>query len=462
MIKRRRYVPVWNPIFVLLLLPVFGCNAPKSHLTKFNGFYESGDLVQSRLYAQEKLGECEKPGGEDLLWALQLGAIERLENNYAESTRYFDRCEEFMTHFDGENSEVGHSVGAVIVNDNIVPYTGQAYDGVMVNTYKALNFMAEKNFDLARVEFNRALDRQRRSKEKFAAEIQKTQEEVDGNANSAMVKKTMDDPALRQKLQEAYPSLYNFSVYPDFVNPFATWMAGVFFTIEGDYSKAVDLLKESAGMVPDNTYLLQDLDALEQSLNTSAAVPPTVWVIFENGLGPVKEEFRVDLPLFIATDKVRYIGIALPRLAFRSPAASGVTVSAGGQSYPTQIVADMDRIVQTEFEQDFKAILTRAIVSTTAKAIAQYALEQNDSSSVAAILMAAYHFATTAADVRIWTALPKNIQAARLPVPEDGILSIQGAAGAPMEVKIPDCKYAVVYVKMINSVGQPSIQTLTF
>jgi hypothetical protein len=462
MFKRRKYVSVWTLIFPVLLLSGVGCNAPKSHLTKFNGFYEAGDLAQSRLYAQQKLGDRQTPNGEDLLWTLQLAAIERLENNYAESTLYFDRCEEFMTHFDGEHSGVGHNVGAVIVNDNIVPYTGQAYDGVMVNTYKALNFMAEKNFDLARVEFNRALDRQRRSKEKFAAEIQKTQEEVDKNANSAMVRQTMDDPALRQKLEEAYPSLYNFSAYPDFVNPFATWLAGVFFTIEGDYNKAVDLLKESAGMVPDNTYLLHDLDALEQSLNTNAAVPPTVWVVFENGLGPIKEEFRVDLPLFIATNKVRYIGIALPRLAFRSQAVPSLTVSANGWSYQTQIVADMDRIVHTEFEQDFKAILTRAIISTTAKAIAQYALEQNDSSSVAAILMAAYHFATTAADVRIWTTLPKNFQAARLPLPQDGTLSIQGGAGVPMQVKIPDCKYAVVYVKMVNGLYQPSIQTLTF
>jgi len=462
MLKCRLFASFCNLAFAALLFSVFGCNAPKSQLTKFNSFYESGDLTQSKLFAQEKLGNCEKPAGEDLLWALQLGALERFGNNYAESTRYFDMCEEFMSHFDGENSEIGHGVGSVIVNDNIVPYTGQAYDGVLVNTYKALNFMAQKDFDLARVEFNRALDRQRRSKEKFAAEIQKTQEEVEKGENSAMVQKTMDDPALREKLMEAYPSLYNFSVYPDYVNPFATYMAGVFFTIEGDYSKAVDLLKESAGMVADNTYLLQDLDALEQSLNTSASVPSTVWVIFENGLGPIKEEFRVDLPLFIATDKVRYIGIALPRLAFRSPAAEALTVTAGGQVYRTQVVADMDRIVQTEFEKDFKAILTRAIISTTAKAVAQYALEQNDSSSVAAIIMAAYHFATTAADVRIWTALPKNIQAARLPVPEDGILTLQDAAGMPMEVKIGDCKYAVVYVKMINGVCQPNIQTLTF
>ncbi|MHC4999366.1 MAG: COG3014 family protein [Planctomycetota bacterium] len=412
-----------------------GCNAPKSHLSKFNQFFEAADFEKARNFAQKKTTQKDTPRGEDLLWSLQIGSIDRIEGNYTQSTEMFDVCEDMMTHFDSENSGIGHAVGAVAVNENIVPYTGQVYDGVMVNTYKAMNFMSTGQYDLARVEFNRALDRQRRAKETFSKEIQKQKDEISADENSENVQKSLDNSEMQKRLEEVYPSLYNFSAYPDFVNPFATYMAGLFFLIEGDYSKSIDLLKESAA---------------------------TVWVIFENGLGPVKEEFRIDLPLFIFTDNVRYVGIALPKLMFRQAALPYLELKTDSTTSKTQLVADMDRVVQTEFEKDFKGILTRAIISTTAKAAAQYALENNSNSSWAAVAMAVYNFVSTAADVRIWTALPKDIQAARLVIPENGDLTLYGPTLTPIQVKIGNCNYAIVYVRMISTAHQPSIEIMTF
>ena len=450
---------------VLALSTVYvlsGCNAPKSHLNKFNQSFEAGDFEKARDFAEKKIRQKNTPRGEDLLWSLQIGSIDRIEKNYAQSAEIFDSCEEMMTHFDAENSGVGHTVGAVAVNENIVPYTGQVYDGVMVNTYKALNFMSTGQYDLARVEFNRALDRQRRAKETFNQEIQKQKNEISTDENSENVQKSLDNPDMKQRLEEVYPSLYNFSVYPDFVNPFATYIAGLFFLIDGDYSKSVDLLKESAGMMPENTMILEDLDMVDRVISGGHTIEPMVWVIFENGLGPVKEEFRIDLPLFIATDNIRYVGIALPMLTFRQAASPYLEIKAGSKTSRTQLVADMDRVIHTEFEKDFKGTLTRAIISTTTKAIAQYALEKNSGSSWASVAMAVYSFVTTAADVRIWTALPKNFQAARLTIPENGILNVSGPNLMPIQVEIGDCNYAIVYVKMINAAHQPSIEIMTF
>ncbi|MHC5121062.1 MAG: COG3014 family protein [Planctomycetota bacterium] len=450
---------------VLALSTVYvlsGCNAPKSHLNKFNQSFEAGDFEKARDFAEKKIRQKDTPRGEDLLWSLQIGSIDRIEKNYAQSAEMFDSCEEMMTHFDAENSGLGHTVGAVAVNENIVPYTGQVYDGVMVNTYKALNFISTGQYDLARVEFNRALDRQRRAKETFNQEIQKQKNQISADENSENVQKSLDNPDMKQRLEEVYPSLYNFSVYPDFVNPFATYMAGLFFLIDGDYSKSVDLLKESAGMVPENTMILEDLDMVDRVISGGHTIEPMLWVIFENGLGPVKEEFRIDLPLFIATDNIRYVGIALPMLTFRQAASPYLEIKAGSKTSRTQLVADMDRVIHTEFEKDFKGTLTRAIISTTTKAIAQYALEKNSGSSWASVAMAVYSFVTTAADVRIWTALPKNFQAARLTIPENGILNVSGPNLMPIQVEIGDCNYAIVYVKMINAAHQPSIEIMTF
>jgi hypothetical protein len=125
-------------------------------------------------------------------------------------------------------------------------------------------------------------------------------------------------------------------------------------------------------------------------------------------------------------------------LAFRQAASPHLEVKTGSATSKTQLVADMDRVIQTEFKKDFQGILTRAIISTTTKAVAQYALEKNNNSSWAAVAMAVYSLVTTAADVRIWTALPKDIQVARLPIPENGSLTIAGPGLEAIPIEIGD------------------------
>lgn len=460
-------------ILGLLSLPFFtGCNAPQGQLATFNGHFERFDYENSALFAQKKISKNKNPKGEDLLWALQLGTVQRIQQEYTKSTETFDKAEDMLKYYD-EQSRLADGIGSTIVNENVIPYRGEEYDGVMVNVYKALNFMAEKEFGLARVEFNRALDRQRRAKEKFNEEIRKLQAELekeqqkeleDDQENGSFSKSNVENPETQELLAQKYPNLYNFEAYPDFVNPFATYLAGIFFNLVGDHSKAVDLLKESYGMVGDNAYIAEDLLITENKLDGKGNLDDTIWLIFENGLGPVKKEFRLDIPLFVATDKVKYIGIALPKLQFRNRAYPYLVAEVDGKDYKTCVVSDMDRVVQTEFSKDFKGILTRAIVSTTAKAIAQYAIEKQDSSasSLASLFMAAYSYATTAADVRIWTTLPKDFQIARFPKPKDGKLKITPADAIPFEINIPGCNNAIVYVRITANQAEPIFEVMTF
>jgi hypothetical protein len=457
--------PVKNSFFLLVLLLFAGCNAPKSQLGTFGEYFRGSDYEKSIEFANSKISKSKNPKAEDLLWTLQLGTLERLRQNYRESNNYFDRSEEMLNFFDYQNA-AADSVAAIAVNENIIPYLGEEYDGVMVNTYKALNFMALGENDQARVEFNRALDRQRRAKEEFSREIEKLQNELDKEQEKegSQVKKNVDNPEINQLIKGRYPGLYEFEAYPDFVNPFTTYIAGVFFNLIGDHSKAVTFLKESYGMVRDNEYVAQDLAVTEQVLDGRAELKDTVWVIFENGLGPAKEEFRIDVPLFIATDQVKYFGIALPMLVFREQAYPSLSIKAGGKNYDTQMVANMDQIVQTEFNKDFKGILTRAIISATAKAVAQYALDKNDNSSpkIVSLLAAVYSFATTAADVRIWTTLPKNFQITRLPIPPDRIITIEPPGGESFRVEIPPCRNALVYVRISHKQSRQVLDLIKY
>jgi hypothetical protein len=449
---------------VVALAVLGGCNIPRGHLTKFNQFYEQGNLVGAQGYAQKLAKTKSDPTGDDLLWALQMGAVERARKDFSQSNQWFDRAEEMMKSLDAAFKGLD-VVGSTLVNETVLPYRGEAYDGIMVNTYKALNFMAMGNDEYARVEFNRALDRQMRARERFNQEIQKVKDKMaaDQNGKKVNYSETVENPDLKTRVGNQYPGLYDFQAYPDFVNPFSTYIAGLFFTMTGDPAKAVDLLKESAGMLPDNRTVAEDFESVQRWLDRGQAPEPAVWVVYESGLGPVKEEFRIDLPLILVTRKVYYAGIALPRLVFRSRAAESLEVESSGSRVRTELVADMDRVIQTEFSKDYPGILMRAVMAAAAKVAAQAVLlDRKDTGSLmVGLAISAYSAVTTVADVRIWTSLPKQFQVARVPMPTDGQLTVRIAGGRDIKIPVQRCRYALVCVKMISGSGEPVWNVVT-
>jgi hypothetical protein len=443
-----------------------GCNPTMNDLGVFNNHFEAGDFKQAGQFAENKIKKDKNPSGSDLLWALQLAASKRADSNHADSIATFDKAEEMMNYF-VSNSEVIDTVGSTIVNDNVVPYKGQEYDGIMVNTYKALDFLAEKKPDMARVEFNRALDRQTRAKEHFNEEIRKLEAKLDKEKEETDTdaRAMADDPQTMATVNANYPNLNQFEPYPDFVNPFTTYLAGIYFLLVGENSRAADLLKETAGMVPDNDYVKNDLVFADDVAAGKVKLENQCWVIFENGLGPTKGEIRIDLPLILVSDRVTYTGVALPQLCPRSVAYPYLTIKTDDGEYQTSQVADMERVIETEFNKDFKGILIRAIASATVKTAAQAVLsndKDNDVGRVASILVGVYSAATTAADVRIWTALPKDFQVARFALPKNSPLLVFTPGNTPFEVNIPPCRNAIVYIRIINAGATPVCEVLAF
>ena len=450
-------------ILVLGIALIGGCNTPREQLLSYNRYFEASDFNSAYNFAQKNIKGGKKPDRDDLLWTLQAGTAKRLLKDYASSTSYFDKAEDFLKFYDLRFS-AADDMAAIAVNDNIVPYKGQEYDGVMANTYKALNFMSQGKFDLAQVEFNRAIDRQRRTKEKFEKEIKQVKDRLDKAQYGSLAKSSLENPTLTQTLHNRYPQLYEYQAYKDYTNPFVTYLASVYFNGTGRPSKARDLLKETWGLVPDNQYVAQEFDETDKLLGKNESFKNTVWFIFENGLGPVKSEFRIDLPLFLVTNRIQYVGIALPRLDYREIAFPYLQIESDNVKYDTAVVCNMDRVIHSEFKKDFDAALTRAIISTTAKAAAQYAFTNQNSNgaTIASIMVAAYSLATNAADVRIWTSLPKDFQIARFPVPQNKILKVTPVGSEPFDIRIPDCNNVLVYVKIIQRYSKPVCYVIPF
>ncbi len=433
----------------LLLLVVYtscicGCNAPREKIKNFDDLYTSGRYDAALNFTQKHISKNASGSGEDLLWCLNAGVLHRLKHEHRQSIEIFDRAEAILkTHDLGEN-DLGETAVSAITNETLIPYTGEIYDGIMLNTYKGLSFMALGDNELARVEFNRAMDRQRRALKQYNAELAKLREQEKKSG------KTVKLDQSRDIVSRHYPDLDKYEVYHDFINPFATYMAGLFYLVDGDAKKAVDYLKESAGMMPDNEYVQNDLKLAESVVFADGKAEGYVWIIFENGLGPVRDEFRVDLPIDVGREIIMF-SVALPKLESRSKACANLMVDADGQTVKTRLLTSMDRIIQTEFKKDYGSILTRAILASTSKAVMQYSLRDKD--SAVQLLSMAYTALSTTADTRIWTTLPKNFQAARIDMPSDKKVKLTAPGSSIIDIDLGECKNAIIYVKLPVTTG---------
>ena len=459
--------------YMMLVILIFGGCAPKEILLEGDKKVAQGHYKQAAELYSESVDKGDRTQRNNLLWYLNSGLAYRFDHNNSASVSAFDESEWLIKHYQEQmlNADIGQGAASILVNDTTRPYVGTQYDGVMANTYKAIDYLAMGDVDSARVEFNRAIDRQRRAKAFYAKMIAKNRAAIEEQERKDNNGVNTDDsmPAAQSALKEKYPGLYNFKAYPDFINPMVSYVAGIFALSQGDRSKAFDLLKEAYGMNPDNEYIAKDLSYVDALLDGRANESgPLVWVIIEDGLAPVKTEWRMDIPIWIVSNNLNYVSLALPRIHKRQAAFSSYSLVDEGIMKQSRELSNMDRVIMTEFKKEYPAIVRRAIFSATTKAIIQYEMQHQYNNSnggkegfalaLASIATTAYTIASTQADTRTWTTLPKRFDLIRVKRPEDGRLVLKTSSGLSLPaINIPLNEYTLVYVKMPSAGAKPSI-----
>ncbi|QOY51308.1 COG3014 family protein [Candidatus Sulfurimonas baltica] len=463
-------------LFVTLLPLLFsGCvsnlansiGVDLSNSSQQDKMYIAGHYAEAATLAYESKDKRASLDEANLLSILKAGNSYFYAKDYINSIKMLDESENIIKfhHEETIGGSVADYMSQLMLNDAAIDYHATISEAIMVNTYKSLDYMALGKYAEARVELNRAIDRQRRAKETYAELIGKQKDaiaEKRREKRSAGFDKTLSNATIKNIAQRNYSSLEQFQAYPDFVNPFTTYLAGLFFAIEGDYSKSSSLLKEVHGMVPKNKTVKADFEMVEDALSGKPISEKYVWVIYENGLGAIKSEYRVNIPMFLFTPKLVYAGIALPKMNTREQATSNITVFSHGEKLEdTSLVADMDRVVLTEFNYSYNDILTRAVFSAILKTYAQYRANEKGG-AVLGLATGIFQSLTTHADTRVWNSLPKNFQIARVKMPSDGKLLLK-AGVKNLDVKIDiNAKHSMIYVKIPAVISTPGISVISF
>lgn len=423
-----------------------GCKTYQQQ-NKVIDYWHQGEITNA-LNEATKEADKHANGKDAVIWRLEQGATLRAAGRYDDSNQAFDAAQNKIDEYSQmAKIRLGQETGALLSNQANLAYEGRSYDGIMLNTYRALNYLALGQPDKARPEIIRAYQRQQDAVADNQRRIAKTQAEAAEQKDSAAIRKAEQSPEFQSQLQTANAGINDIKLYSDYVNPFTVYLDGIYFmanAMDGsDLERAHKSLARTVSCVPGNKYVEQDLAALNNLMN-GRPLSPTTYVIFETGCAPIRDQVRIDIPIIFS--KVSYVGAAFPTLKPQGDFQRSLTVTANGKSYNTEIVCSMDSIVTRDYKNELPVVITKTIASTVVKAAAAYvandaARGQND--WVGLLVQAStaiYQMAVNIADTRTWTTLPKEFQICRLPTPADGKLELSTPNGMKLSVALDGVK----------------------
>ncbi len=450
------------PVFIMSLLGA-GCASYTAQTQKVSQSWDMGNFQAAAIQITQ---EADKRGNskDAIIWRLEQGAVLRAAERFEESNQAFDKAEELINKYEeAAKMSVSREALATVTNLTILPYEGFAYDKIMMNTYKALNYLQMGDSEKARVEFNRAFQRQDDAVHINTKRIEKAIEEGKKQNYNVDLAKVNRDGKFKSQFDNYYADLEQFKAYAVYVNPLTVYLDGLYFmthaTGGSDLERSRKSFERVLGMIGENKYIRQDMETLQQVVN-GKPISATTYVFFETGQSPDREQIRIDLPLFIITPGVPYVGAAFPKLKYRTDYISALNVSYDGKTEAPRLLSNMDAVVAREFKNELPTIITKTLIASAIKAGATYGAyagatdggRKNSGAGLAVLIAGAlYQVAMNQADLRTWTTLPKEFQFCRIPTPSDRKIELDPPyLGRKTPVVIDEGVVNVVWVKSVN------------
>ena len=429
-----------------IFLTLVGCagmsSDSKNQLLKLRA--ESNFEGAAQLY----LTKDQKPNynANDLQQTLEAAKAFHDAGRWKESNDAFTRAHSLMPWKEDTvdtPKEVVDLIATTMTSSSFGPYQGKVFEGGMIDFYRALNHLMLKN-ENARVSFNRLQERQRNAVVQLGAFSRAAANGVaTGTQEAQKTGAGVGTDKIQNELARGTSKIKPGIAMSEIRNSAGDVMSALFRSTSTDPQDYQDPRIQSMLAAAGESAASQEGKALvtklKQDLATkNGSMNNVVIVLYEDGNGPGFDEFRLDLPLYLVSDKVLYSGIALPE--FREGQSAGGRLLVGETAVPTSLLTDMNRIAGLEFDKSYEGVVTKAIVSTMIKTAAQYAaneaidqqVEKNKLDPLAGALLqigtAATQAATTQADTRAWRNLPNTIQIAIVNRPGSGSLPLYTAA----------------------------------
>ena len=463
-----------------------GCRTTEEILRDYErdfsaGNYEKAAEEVSKLSEDKDKNEC--------LWRLHAGTALMFAGKNKEALEQFNGTEDVFENEDAKSvfAQTGDGALAMLNNDTSFNYDGGGQDRIFTCLYKAQIYASLGHSNATRSELNRSQAHQdmwldERKKDISAAAERLEQDSAayrkekgeDGNAgdDGKGAAGALADKGLAESIYDgcgydmANGGRIETLSRKDYVNAYASHVNGIFRWLDGSGGQAS--LREVAELRRGNATLARDAAECASAVKKPSG---QIWVYVEDGLCPVREEWRIDLPLFLIPGLNKYVlysGMAFPKLRKRAAAGAGWRVSNGSAVAQMEMLQDVDALMKTEYDVYMRGALAREITRTIVKTGTQIALgiaEHNASGRAKTMLMlsriaaAGWHAGTVGADIRSWTALPQTVWETRIDRPASGKIEIASATGK-YAVDVPHEGNAMVFFRIPSAAAQPSVRVV--
>lgn len=399
----------------------------------------AGDAKQADTIVQQ--AESAYGSKSRLLYGMDRGMTLQLAGDYQQSNAVLEQAEEEVDRL--YTRTVRSETAAFLTNDNALPYEGDAYEHVMINVIKALNYAAQGQLQEALVEARRidhrlnvltdsAKDKNGYHEDGFARYLTGMLYEAAGDVNNAFI--------AYRKAYEAYEAMRGWARTPAPAQ------------LRADLLRTADALhltnefEEYRRLFPDTVW---------QSYPEQADLAQVIWISY-NGRAPRKEDRFLDLPISLdalqlvllnrgfsqssrhqnrAVDSVLYglsgrvVRVALPRLVTQKTQVSSeqlTLVSEAGRQITvrSEVGQNISALAEKSFSDRLPGITVKALARAAVKFTmaegatrgAQHAAGKDAAPWVGLIvglLTKGLAVISEEADKRSWQTLPDEIHVAR-------------------------------------------------
>lgn len=406
------------------------------------------------------------------------------------------------------------SAAEMFANPNVQPYSAKTSDRLLTHFYPAINYLRLGDIDSFRVEVRAMRDAheqianiQARQIALAEAQIAKAKQEAAANNSTQAIspEDTQNSIFNAPEVQKAYAHIHAIS--PERIARHAYESAAIHF-LDGlvnaltlrpgqdddDLDSTFIALANAMAMAPD-VRTVQNCNRELEKLRTDFVTKPRVWVIHENGLGPVIREFRVAvafavpseeqfiqqlvvgmmkadlvLPIPVKNPLFNQALFSFPVMEPRNPnlfydSINIATTEHGSRA--TQLVSSVEEQQLLHFKSNLGRTMTAAVVGGMVKATAaQLIVNEAKGNPLASLALGGLMSGLTKADQRLWASLPREFRLACVDSPSDGQITLSAARGLlahqPMVVNVPSDSPSLVYISTPANSSVPVVSVLQF
>jgi len=357
---------------ICMLLIISACAATtQSRLDNIQNNFAKGNFETSEKSTKDQ----------DNLELLINGTALFHENKFSESDAEFEEFNKRNLH--ETSTSISREAAGLLLGGGVNSYKPYMMDSLFVSYYQIWDLLALHDWSNARVVINQSYNRQ----QNMSREYQKLIEE-----NKSKISKS-------SKLNEFIDkNASDWLAFSDIMNPALMYLSGIYFLNDGDFDNAITYLKRANGMMPENTFIKQDLELAQKRIKPTN----TTWQFIDTGFAPRLREKNAGI--FLPNIGMIYFSFSEPYKNDNFTAPKDA-----------QMLANVDAMFMTEYREYQTNEIIRSFTSAASKATLQATMYNSHSkeSSILGILTSVYTVASSNTDVRTWATLPKYIYVVR-------------------------------------------------